>query len=187
MKARHHRLRLALPALSLAFAACSEPTPVAENPIQAHSKAWSDPAAADWHGTRVEREGTGTCTACHGSDLRGDLVVPGCYDCHDGPGGHPATWRDPPAPFHGMAVEAAGPSGCTSCHGSTYQGGWSGVSCYDCHAGGPSGHPDGWMNPDAHTFHGRTVALQGDNDCRRCQGNDLMGGTSGVACGDCHF
>lgn len=224
--------------LVLLVGACSEPSPVEEDPIRAHPVDWSNPAKPDWHGARVVRDGTGFCTGCHGSHLRGAIGVPGCYDCHNGPGGHldswsspPAPfhgttvvedgpegcktchgedlsggwsgvscddchngagghsefWKTPPAPFHGTPVQYEGPSGCTTCHGSDYRGGWSGVSCYTCHAGGPSGHPEGWMDTRAHTFHGDRVAADGDEDCRRCHGNDLLGGTSGISCGDCHF
>ena len=173
--------------VALLVGACSEPSPVGENPVEAHPSTWNDPGKADFHGARVARDGTTYCSSCHGVDLRGAGTVPGCYDCHDGPGGHTATWASRPDPAHGTAVQLDGPTGCRTCHGTDYRGGWSEVSCYACHAGGPSGHPEGWLDSDAHTFHGRLVAEQDDNDCRRCHGNDLMGGTSGVGCGDCHF
>lgn len=172
--------------LLLWVASCSEPTPVEEQPIRAHPPEWSDPAKSDWHGTRVALDGVISCTGCHGEDLRGDLVVPGCDACHDGPGGHPATWVKQPEPFHGTKVQMEGPMVCTACHGDDYRGGWSGVSCSTCHDG-PGGHPQGWLDSNAHTFHGRVVTMQGNLDCRRCHGNDLLGGTSGVSCGDCHF
>jgi len=171
----------------LLVGACSEPSPVQENPTTTHPSTWNEPAKPDFHGARVARDGTAYCTSCHGGDLRGAGTVPGCYDCHAGPGGHPDSWASRPSPGHGTEVELEGPTGCRTCHGDDYAGGWSDVSCYTCHAGGPSGHPEGWMNPDAHTFHGRLVAQGSDDDCRRCHGNDLQGGTSGTGCGDCHF
>ena len=174
--------------LSLGFliASCADPNPVDENPIRSHPPEWNKVGSPDFHGDRVAREGPESCTACHGDDLRGDAVAPSCYDCHDGPGGHPNTWVSPPDPFHGTQVQLTGPTSCGECHGADYRGGWSGVSCYTCHAGGPSGHPEGWLTRGAPTFHGLEVALHGNLDCRRCHGNDLMGGTSGVACADCH-
>jgi hypothetical protein len=187
MRSPRHMTIAAVVGLVLLVGACTEPTPVEENPITAHPEDWSVPGKTDFHGARVAREGTVFCTSCHGSDLRGVGIVPGCYDCHEGPGGHPTAWASRPTPLHETAVQHEGTNDCRTCHGNDYRGGWSTVSCYTCHAGGPSGHPEGWMNPDASTFHGLRVAVEGDNDCRRCHGNDLLGGTSGVACGDCHF
>jgi len=164
---------------------CSEPAPLQDD-LRAHPPEWSDAASGDFHGARVARDGTNFCMDCHGTALLGDALVPSCTDCHDGPGGHPPYWKDAAEPFHGTEVERQGPTACATCHGDTYEGGWSGVSCYTCHAGGPSGHPEGWLDKRLHTFHGIEVSLYGDGDCRRCHGNDLMGGTSGVACSDCH-
>ena len=187
MRPLHDSKTAVLASLVLLVGACSDPTPVGENPITAHPEEWNVPGKSDFHGARVARDGTAFCTSCHGSDLHGVGIVPGCYDCHDGPGGHPASWASRPEPLHATAVQLAGPTECRTCHCRDYTGGWSNVSCFTCHADGPSGHPEGWMNPDASTFHGRVVAVDGDNDCRRCHGNDLFGGTSGVGCGDCHF
>ena len=164
---------------------CAETAPM-QDEVPTHPPEWSVATSSDFHGARVAQDGTNFCTSCHGPALLGDAVVPGCYDCHDGPGGHPSYWKDAAEPFHGTEVALHGPTACATCHGETYQGGWSEVSCYTCHAGGPSGHPEGWLDKRAHTFHGLEVSLQGDDDCRRCHGNDLMGGTSGVACADCH-
>jgi predicted CxxxxCH...CXXCH cytochrome family protein len=44
-------------------------------------------------------------------------------------------------------------------------------------------HPAGWDAPDVH---GMATKLQTETDCRTCHGPDLGGGTSGVACDDCH-
>lgn len=44
-------------------------------------------------------------------------------------------------------------------------------------------HPPGW---DAADVHGLATNLQTEQDCRSCHGNDLSGGTSTVACDDCH-
>lgn len=44
-------------------------------------------------------------------------------------------------------------------------------------------HPPGW---DAADVHGLATNLQTEQDCRNCHGSDLSGGTSTVACDDCH-
>jgi hypothetical protein len=78
---------------------------------------------------------------------------------------------------------------CTTCHGEDYRGGWAETSCFACHAGGPSGHPDPdvwWRNENSLLFHGRVVLTEGDERCQSCHGDDFAGGTSGVACTLCH-
>lgn len=101
------------------------------------------------------------CEACHGSphailpsaldaDNEQSLLLQGetgplarCSVCHtDGRTGdnphesysHPDGWGHD----HGDYVEDHGYASCAECHGSDYRGGWSGVSCYQCHDG-PSG------------------------------------------------
>lgn len=186
------RLKLILAGAALvSLAGCVE----RRSPIdlQTHPASWNEPTAADFHGTRVEGDGPANCVGCHGADYDGQADVPGCYDCHDGPGGHPFGWADPISThFHGDQVAEAGKADCAPCHASTlsgnlaFTGGWSGVSCYTCHAGGPSGHPAGWMDPQAAAFHGQQVLSHGVDDCTRCHGFGLSGGTSGVACSKCH-
>lgn len=104
------------------------------------------------------------CEACHGSphailpsalaaDNEQSLLLQGsegplakCSVCHtDGRTGdnpheafhHPAGWYGD----HGDYVEDHGYASCSECHGADYRGGWSGVSCYQCHDG-PSGDDD---------------------------------------------
>lgn len=160
-----------------------------------HPPGWNDPASPDFHGLRVRAGGPDACRDCHGADLHGAAgEVVGCFDCHDGAGGHPDGWVRRASPnFHGHAVAAAGPQPCRDCHGAEYTGGWSEVACYSCHGEPPgghppgqSGHPRGWLTPGSLAFHGRAVFEQGVNDCTRCHGAGLSGGTSRVACADCH-
>ena len=183
-----HAMRILFPLLAtglLLTTGCVERRSAAE--IKVHPPEWNDPLSADFHGTRVLARGSDECLACHTATGHGVLDVPSCDLCHIGAGGHPPGWMTPSLPaFHGQAVAARGPVPCKTCHGDDYRGGSSGISCYTCHAGGPSGHPDGWMNPDASAFHGQRVLVDGVADCQRCHGAGLSGGTSGVACSQCH-
>lgn len=176
-------------ALSLALGTligCSQERRL-EPEFEAHPPEWNVVTSADFHGARVLARSAAGCRSCHGADLDGSRTVPGCYECHDGAGGHPRGFLSEAGDaFHGDDVAASGPQPCSSCHGGDFHGGWSRVSCYSCHAGGPSGHPDGWLNPISASFHGRRVIQEGLGDCRRCHGFGLGGGTSGVACSDCH-
>ncbi len=106
---------------------------------------------------------------------------------------HPPEWNNQAADnFHGKKVLANITSGldptgtisCQSCHGEDFNGGKSGVSCYDCHANFP--HPPDWIDKNADNYHGDVVYDSGTESCKPCHGENLDGGPSGVACADCH-
>ena len=170
--------------ISLVVVGCTEREAPTE--IETHVDGWKNESA---HGTRVATFGPENCTTCHGSSLVGDDLVPGCYDCHNGPGGHSSRNMDENSfRFHARVVEEDGNSECIVCHGEDFRGGWSGVSCYSCHGGGPSGHPapEEWLDHHYDAFHGFLFYRGGGDYCARCHGVNLDGGTSGVACTDCH-
>ncbi len=103
---------------------------------------------------------------------------------------HPSDWNNPSSENSHMAkIAANGTVGCKSCHGGIekhdYFGGSSGVSCYQCHAGGPSGHPafSIWVgSPDNAKFHGN----EDKEHCKNCHGDNLTGGIAKVSCCTCH-
>jgi len=113
-----------------------------------------DPATghpANWDHGSAYLSDTGSCTTCHGSDLMGGTSKVSCYSdsyngqsCHSaGPGGHPSGWSLPEN--HGLVAKSApsgnsGFSSCKSCHGSSFNGGSVGVSCFTCH-GVDAPHP----------------------------------------------
>ena len=181
-----------LVAAGLSFNGCIESRTATE--LRTHPTGWVDPASVDFHGTRVLAHDADSqtyvqdeCLVCHREAGPGVARMPSCDECHLGPGGHPPDWMTESSPnFHGEAVAARGDQPCAACHGADFRGGAVGVSCYTCHAGGPSGHPAGWVDRRAATFHGRRVEQQGDRECRRCHGGNLDGGWSGVACSQCH-
>jgi hypothetical protein len=80
-------------------------------------------------------------------------------------------------------------SSCQECHGDpndrfNFHGGSSGVSCYDCHTGGPSGHPayDVWViTSDNSEFHGKQV----DRSCKVCHTGE--GDVVNASCHTCHY
>lgn len=111
--------------------------------------------------------------------------------CH-APKGAPATT---------VAWDAAGPLACTSCHATSalpaahpaVSAGASRADCETCHATGQHmdgavvlvGHGPDWMTTASAGFH--AVSANGGLDtCQSCHGQDLAGGTSGVACATCH-
>ena len=85
------------------------------------------------------------CIGCHRDTVNADGTINVASGMHvngrvDG-GGHPVGWYDPANPpgAHGPGANG-GLSNCTSCHGTDFGGGTSGVSCNACHA--TSGHPN---------------------------------------------
>lgn len=125
--------------LTVLLAGCgntvSEPAGTSGNGGDNHDAAWSDSSSPDFHGEFVKTNDPTGCKTCHGSTYQGKGDAPSCYQCHDGPGGHPVGWRS--SSVHGSAARSGGTAVCAVCHGSDYRGGWAGVSCYQCH-GGPN-------------------------------------------------
>lgn len=117
------------------------------------------------------------------------FFVTGCTKLGE-PEMHPSDWTDQNSENSHMAkIAVNGTAGCKSCHGGVekhdYFGGSSGVSCYQCHTGGPSGHPSFniWIgSPDDPQFHGK----QDTNRCKACHGQNLKGGITEVSCFTCH-
>ena len=98
---------------------------------------------------------------------------------------HPIGWNDLNSEvFHGDKVLTSGAEPCKQCHGNSYAGGQSGVSCYQCHASYP--HTDEWTTPGSgHDLYIKTKnwSLAG---CQSCHGMDYKGGSSGKSCLQCH-
>jgi hypothetical protein len=141
--------------------------------------------SADFHGDKVAMDTAQPCQSCHGTDYTGDAVAASCYDCHNGPSGHPSGWISPADPFHGAEVRANSALECRDCHGVDWRGGWAEVSCFTCH-NGPSGHPPNWALPSSNLFHGAEVVNNGSEQCQDCHGVDYLGGWTGTSCYDCH-
>ena len=179
---------------SLLFAAatvmvsCSEPNPDAPSDRSVHAAAWVNPAAVDSHGADVTRNGSESCTACHGPSLEGSGSLPGCTECHFDAMGS----RIPPGSSwtHGSQPHSqfeANSKVCNNCHTVYREFGLPPASCHDCHAGGAA-HPLGsaWLDARSPTFHG-IDAKRNAAQCAACHGSDYLGGSSGISCYSCHF
>jgi predicted CxxxxCH...CXXCH cytochrome family protein len=132
-----------------------------------------------------------TCsnTYCHGATLSGgtktapvwtrlDGTQASCGTCHGVP---------PPAPH---PVVSGGMPACNPCHSDTMDvtGALVAPSAGGKHLDGvvqSSGHEASWMDQASAGFHGAS-AQQGLQACQACHGQDLGGGTAGVACAECH-
>ena len=150
-----------------------------------HPAPWSAPSnylGTDFHGYEVLTTGNEDCKLCHGSDLLGSGVVPGCTDCHDNiNGGHSSGWSDPL--LHGAAA-IDDFQRCKLCHGDDYLGGIV-LSCDTCHMllQWPHAPSTSWLNPASGNFHGDADLTS----CTLCHGDDFLGGSTGVSCLSCHF
>jgi hypothetical protein len=105
-----------------------------------HGSGWLDSSSTNFHGKiiRISNGNVSDCLQCHGSNFDGGTSGISCIDCHQSEGAtwHGTGWLSPSSPnFHGEAIKDAGwdMSGCKTCHGSSYEGGTSGVSCLTCH------------------------------------------------------
>lgn len=102
---------------------------------------------------------------------------------------HPGEWNTAQSTdFHGKKVLASGYESCKSCHGADFKGGKSGSSCYgsNCHSTYP--HQPEWNNFDHPNSHGAYVKTNMGiiENCKKCHGANLRGGSSGVSCYSCH-
>jgi len=119
----------------------------------------------------------------------GLLLFVQCTKVAEEENNHPAEWATAGSEnFHGDKVRASGVEACASCHGESKNDSKVGISCFDCHEGGPSGHPakNIWLNKDSNDFHGASVADNGTTDCSVCHGSDYLGGFSEQSCFVCH-
>ncbi len=131
----------------------------------------------------------------------------GCTEVRD-PHIHPQSWLDSSSDYSHMAkIAQSGIEGCRECHGNPddptdYFGGEAGVSCYQCHESGPSGHPvfETWVGTppdssasieDQQAFHGTAFLL--DQRCESCHdyyhaSPSLNRGKNsvGIYCTNCH-
>jgi len=106
-------------------------------------------------------------------------------------GKHPSGWAVANTGGKHPSAFLAVPSSCYECHGKDLTGGISKVSCFSttfnglsCHAGGPSGHPAGWADPDSHGKGAKALAtgINGFPHCQVCHGTDFSGGIAKKTC-----
>lgn len=150
-----------------------------------HLSSWNNRQSEGFHGKVAKQQGNEICQSCHGTRYRGGTSGVACYDCHTYP--HQDAWMDLSQgdEFHGQVVQQVGTEKCQGCHGAEFQGGTSGISCYDCHTYPHQGFFKGG------TVHGKFIKTELNWDllnCRFCHGTDYSGGrvTVGLTCRDCH-
>ncbi len=176
------------------YSGCSElkkdlPAPVAPG-VVVHERGWNDTSATNFHGKVLKAKGyhLSECTPCHAKSFQGGTSQVSCLTCH-APYPHIEGWKDPSATgSHGNYLKTAewDLSLCQSCHGQQYDGGTSGVTCYECHGSYP--HLAPWSDPASAKSHGNFLKQnQWDaSSCQPCHGAAYDGGTSEVSCYTCH-
>ncbi len=155
-----------------------------------HPDGWAQESSEQFHGKALLDSNLTlmSCQSCHGEDFKGGSSKVSCFECHD-KYPHPKGWLNQNSLyFHGKILldSTLTSDYCQDCHGQDYEGGSSNVACSDCHDQFP--HPAGWISEDNSNFHGKLLLFNilSLADCQSCHGDDLSGGTSGVACADCH-
>jgi len=121
------------------------------------------------------------------ADLKENLPEPMSSDLEI----HPMGWNTDTSAvnFHGKYLQTKywNASECKSCHGSLYNEGISGKSCFTCHVTFP--HVSGWnLDTSNISFHGKYLQSKGwdPTECKSCHGSLYDGGTSGKNCFTCH-
>jgi len=159
-------------------------------PSKSHPESWMQKNSENFHGNKVKVVGYSYCANCHGKDYRGGESKVSCYKCHQD---YPHlqilnTSPEPGAIYHAEFLndESLDITPCQACHGTDYQGGSSGVSCYKCHESFP--HVESWLISDNEQFHGQYLKSQSWSltGCLGCHGMDFKGGKSKVSCFACH-
>lgn len=172
-------------------------------PFSFHPEAWVD-AYIDHRGFAA-LNGTATCNACHGQDLRGRQTAPSCFTAgFDGRSCHADGPQGVPHPLDGSYLSGAnhGPDAkldlvsCQLCHGQAGGPGSNprfnvgiasvdGTGCEGCHNETEGlAHPQNWAGPNP-TFHYSAENIQAS--CTLCHGENLDGvGGVGVSCIGCH-
>ena len=157
---------------------------------------------------------TSWCTACHGTDLTGD-IGPSCTTCHDPvwsettpPGGGGST-SNPPSNhtdnvngfLHAAGKDTPYSNWCTACHGSALEGdiNLGAPSCTTCHdqvwtetpptGGGSTSNPPSNHTDDISGFlHAADKQTPYSSFCTACHGAALEGDINSGApsCTTCH-
>jgi predicted CxxxxCH...CXXCH cytochrome family protein len=87
---------------------------------------------------------------------------------------------------HGLALQQQNwnATSCKSCHGGSYSGGTSGVSCFTCHPAAPH---DALFGADS-TKHGSYLKAKQwvATECQLCHGATYQSGNVNIACYSCH-
>lgn len=105
-----------------------------------HGAQWSDSSSAMFHGEFLGGSSwdVAPCGACHGADFAGGTSGISCLSCHSSYP-HAGGWAEPDsASFHGVFIRDLSwdMRSCRGCHGATYAGGRTEVSCRTagCHS-----------------------------------------------------
>ncbi|MCC7262100.1 MAG: hypothetical protein IT369_06220, partial [Candidatus Latescibacteria bacterium] len=166
-----------------------------------HPAGWAELATGQFlhaEELRKNQNNTSSCQSCHGADYTGGIAQASCLKCHSNPATgaiHPSGWAEVSTGqfLHAAALEQNGgnTSSCQSCHGADYAGGFTKVSCLQCHSDAAKGeiHPAGWASLSTGQFlHAAALKQNGDDtsSCQSCHGADYAGGSAKVSCLTCH-
>lgn len=165
------------------------PAPTSSS-LRVHPPGWNDSLNTAFHGKFLKGRNwsLNDCTTCHSKTYQGGVSGVSCFTCHTS---YPHTrgWNDTSTTnFHGQVLKRRDwmMGDCSGCHGATFEGGSSGVSCRQCHSTFP--HMAGWLDTSRTNFHGKVLKTDNWNlgSCAKCHASDFRGGRVGVGCFSCH-
>ncbi|MBA4312948.1 MAG: hypothetical protein C0417_09990 [Chlorobiaceae bacterium] len=168
---------LALILISISCSDLKKNLPVASTgSLKIHDSGWGQEDSPNFHGKylKVDDYDFNDCKPCHGSNLAGGTSDISCTKCHSSfP--HVNGWNIDTASvgFHGKYLQTKDWSAteCKACHGSGFDGGTSGKTCFTCHASFPH---------EAKFTDGHENYMENNNyplpECKTCHGTNLTGG-----------
>jgi len=114
---------------------------------QVHPTGWMEPDNPEFHGQAAIAGKGQSCGDCHEfsrASSTDDGAVGVCGDCHAYP--HPTISADPMRAHQPEIANLDWDLGeCAKCHGSSFNGGSSGVSCRECHSSAGVASPTSCM------------------------------------------
>lgn len=162
--------------------------------INVHKSGFINPNSPNFHGKYIVdnfNSNMTTCGTCHGATFQGGVASPSCAKCHSAISVHQDGIFNPNSNnFHGKFIAniSGGMSTCSTCHGSSFQGGIAAPSCATCHST-INVHQDGIINPSSPNFHGKYIATNLGWDmrvCGSCHAANYSGGIAATSCLTCH-
>ncbi len=98
------------------------------------------------HGAYVRDNTVSSVRPCHGADYQGGTSGVSCYQCHDGPGGHPEDWALP-APCTAPRPPRTAPSSAPPATAPTSAAAGAAYPATSAMTARADSHPDGWADP----------------------------------------
>ncbi len=150
------------------------------SPLTIHADNWNNINSENFHGKylKAKKYNIDECNQCHGGNFEGGTSKSSCYTCHNSYPHKPGWLAKTNPNYHGLKLKSYNwdLNSCKSCHGNDFNGGTSGVGCFQCHNSYP--HSSGWNQTTNAEFHGKYLHTKNWDlfSCQGCHGSSYDGG-----------